>query len=445
MIWSFLTPDRYPGDFLDMVLPLVTVPIGLILSIPLLIGAVFIARRTLAFAKRGMGAQKPLPFLSLSRLPGLLLVVFSVGLVEAGDWLEKKSWSEYEEKNEQIISDFFTGKTGGEELEQAFIECPELCRKPYTEQIDNLLETDSQRAGLFLKAMTDTCNDRTEAYNDFIDSRKRDGTVKGLGTLLTIGLLDNRAVGDTLVSYLTAKNNHDELLRIFTHYYSLAQSTNLQKGSEALSSFISIAGFNRDVLAKILAIAGSDPAQYLREFDIDSISYHMLSNAALNYDADLMRAYLVLGFNKENTRFGSVLDSFVYHRGGVVVIRKLLEKGVDVNGLNEKGETALRCVLSAKPATQIIAKNDEDKIAEIMDILFTLCEPERYREVGSYNTPLHRACKAGQQSPHGIEEIKLLMDWGADPNLAGKGAMSPLEIVKQQGWVELLPLLTLQK
>jgi hypothetical protein len=37
------------------------------------------------------------------------------------------------------------------------------------------------------------------------------------------------------------------------------------------------------------------------------------------------------------------------------------------------------------------------------------------------------------------------MDWGADPNLAGKGAMSPLEIVKQQGWIELLPLLTPQK
>lgn len=441
LIWSFLTPDHYPGDFLDMFLPLVTIPIGLILSIPLLMGALFIMRKTLAFANRSMGPQEPLPLLSPSRLPGLLAMVLAIGLIGMGDSLEKKSLTEYEEKSEQIISDFFAGKTGGGELKQAFIERPILCRKPYTEQIDSLLETDPQRAGIFLNAMTDTCEDWTESYKGFVDSRKVDGTVRHLDALLTLGLLDTWKIRGSLVSYLTAKNNQDELLRIFTHYYSLARSTTLHNGTEALSSFISIAGFNRDVLAKILVIAGKDPTQYLREFDIDGISYHLLSNAALNLDVDLMRACLALGFTKENTGSGSVLFAFVRYRGGSTVIRKLLEKGVNVNALNARGETALGCVLSAKPATYLITKEEEDTIAEVMDILFSLCAPDRYLEGGSHNTPLHSACEAGQQSPHGIEEIKLLMRWGANPDL---GAVPPLEAARRNGWDELFPILTPQ-
>ena len=445
MIWDYLTPDNYPGDLLDMILPVVTVPIGLILSIPLLFAAKRLAALTLAFAHRKMGPRAPLPLLAPSRLPGFLLMALAVGLIGTEDWRKEKSRAEYEQKNEQIIDNFFASKIGREELKQSFIERPVLCRKPYTEQIDNLLETDPQRAGLFLKVMTEYCSEWTESYKDFVDSRKMDGTIKRLDTLLTIGLLDDWKISDNFVSYLTAKNNQDELMRIFAHYYALTQSTNLQKGTGALSSFIRTAGFNREVLAKMLMIAGNDPARYLRESDIDGISYHLLSNAALNLDVDLMQACLALGFTKENTKFGSVLYAFVYFRGEPTVILKLLEKGVNVNALNKEGETALGCVLSAKPATRLIVKAEEDKIAEVMDILFTLCDPTRYLEGGSHNTPLHSACKAGQQSLHGIEEIKLLMAWGADPDLAGQGLAPPLEVARRNGWNELLPILTPRK
>lgn len=84
LIWGSLIPDSYPGDFLDMVLPLATIPIGVLLSIPLLVTAVFVARKTFAFANRRLGPQKPLPVFSPARLPGLLMAIFAVGLLLLG-------------------------------------------------------------------------------------------------------------------------------------------------------------------------------------------------------------------------------------------------------------------------------------------------------------------------------------------------------------------------
>ena len=329
LIWNLLTPDQYPGDFLDMFLPLVTVPIGLFFSILLLLITIFVAQITLAFVKQRLGPQGSLPILSQARLPGLFLAALAVGMIGMGVWLEKKSLAEYEEQTKQVVPHFFSGTIDGKELKQLFIERPMLCRKPYTEQIDGLLETDPQRAGLFLKVMTDICGSM-EAHVDFVNSRKMDGSIKGLDTLLGIGFLDDQKNSDKLVFYLTTENNQDELMRIFAHYHALARSSDRQTASGVLGNFIRIAGFNKDVLTKIRVVAGNDPKLYLSDFEIDGISHALLSNAALNLDPDLMRASLALGFEKENTRFGSVLYAFTSYRGGLAVIRKLLEKGVDV-------------------------------------------------------------------------------------------------------------------
>ena len=81
LIWERLTPGRYPGGSPDMAQSLATIPIGTVLSVPLLVTAIFFARKTFAFANRRLGPQKPLPILSPVRLPGLLMAIIAFGFV----------------------------------------------------------------------------------------------------------------------------------------------------------------------------------------------------------------------------------------------------------------------------------------------------------------------------------------------------------------------------
>ena len=431
-------PRRYAGDLFD---PFVSLGLGAVRTGQ----AVLLAMVTLLLSRWLLGPSRPVSLRSPSRLCGLLFM----GCAFLWWGLENHVADTREVFLEKIAPDFLAGTSNDEEaVRTAFSRNAFLCNRSYAQGINALLDGgDAQRATLFLNIIAEHCNDIEIVWSDFADSRQKDGSIVGLDGLLAADLLNIAPLFDRVTGYLERHGNEDQLLRIFRYYHARAlgeDGPSRDQARAALEKFFDIAGRNRELLERIRAVAGSDPSRYFSTSGVERVSFNLLQSAAASLDADLLRACLALGFDRENTRAGSVLFYFVYFHAGQAVIDKLLAAGVDVNALNRAGQTALACALQmygherGRAATMQGKQEDQHNIAEIMDILFTLCDPARYRTTGG-DTLLHKACRSG--SGKSLELIRLLLDAGANPDLAGEGAMPPLETAAQKGWDELVPLL----
>lgn len=432
-------PRRYAGDLFD---PFVSLGLGM-----LRIGqAVLLAMVTLLLTRWLLGPSKPVSLRSPARLCGLLFMGCAFLW-----WSQENNVADRREVSlERAAPDFLAGTSNDEDaVRNAFSRNAFLCNRSYAQGINALLDSgDAQRAAHFLNIVAEHCNDLEIVWSDFADSRQKGGSIVGLDDLLAVDILNISPLFDRITGYLARHGNEDQLLRIFRYYHARAgeeDGLSRDQARAALEKFFDIAGGNRELLERIRAVAGSDPSRYFSASGVERVSFNLLQRAAAMLDADLLRACLALGFDRENTRAGSVLFSFVYFHAGQAVIDKLLAAGVDVNALNGTGQTALACTLQMydyerSRAATITEGEQEDQhnIAEVMDVLLTLCDPARYRTTDG-DTLLHKACRSG--SGKSLELIRLLLDAGANPDLAGEGTLPPLETAGQKGWDDLVQLL----
>lgn len=438
-------PRQYYGDLLDPFvsffaggLSLLKASLATALAAALAVALAFLlGKAVLTAAQRIWGPFKPPPLAAPSRLFGMALLCCAIFLGTSGEVRENSAQSlrsRHDKESAHVVPDFLAGKITAEALAEAFSQWPMLCGKTYAQRIDALTAGDDpQRAGLFVRILAERCATESEAYRDFVDSRKRSGSIAGLKTLLNAGALDALPVFQDVVGYLDRSGNLDELMLIFRHCHAQARMGS-RNNAALLENFFYLAGDNRELLGRAAAIAGSDPSRYFSELGIEGVSHSLLTQAALKLDADLLRAVLALGFTRENTRFGSVLFDFARAKAGPAVISKLLAAGVDVNALNQDGQTALRCLLQNYRPGLTRPEQDREKIDAIMDIFFSLSEPAHYRTTAG-DTLLHKACRSS--AAKSSEVAQLLLAAGADPDLAGEGVTPPSALAREKGWEDI--------
>lgn len=452
-ISNMLTPDRYPGDFLDMFLPLVTVPIQIFLV--LLAGglAVLLSRFVLQLA-----GVEPHPLVwplsdSAPRLVGVALLTIAGAALIALD-LGWSSLMRYEQRRSEeqaagrandAISKYSEERISEGDIVQIIKDLPRevSCARSFAPEVEKLLQgNDVAKAVVLVRALDQSCFD-SPTLDELLRNRQYDGTIHDLNILLAIGVASHSRLLEAMGKYALLSGNDDDFLVLLAHFLDAEDGKEASSGAlrTLLLMLAEGGGGKKELLSRFFAKAGPEPLRYLIPDDLDTLSSAFLGSAANNLDPDSLKFYIDMGFDKERTRYGSTFFSFVHARGGPAILQRLIDEGADVNALDAQGFTPLLALLWRPEMDRTpYEPGQEQKALEIFDLLFALNDYRLYATPGGENM-LHRACSAGRYSPEGVAEIKVLLKAGADPSLTGKGLATPAEMAEKHGWNQARDLL----
>lgn len=108
--------------------------------------------------------------------------------------------------------------------------------------------------------------------------------------------------------------------------------------------------------------------------------------------------------------------------GNTEAVKHLLESGVEVNGVNRFGRTALQVMMMGSlPVAQLLLKFGADPNV-------------RDRSTGA--TPLHDAARTGF-----LDTVRLLVQFQADPNAKDNKNCRPIDIARESGNTEVIDFL----
>lgn len=457
-ISDMLTPDRYPGDFLNMFLPLVTVPTQIFLVLLAGGSAVLLSRLVLQLADVEahplvwpLSDSAPrLAGAALLTIAGVSLIALDLGWSSLMRYEQRRSEEQAAQHANDAISGYSEERINEKDIVQIIKDLPRevSCARSFAPDVEKLLqENDTAKAAVLVRALDQSCFD-SPTLDELLRNRQYDGKIHDLEILLTIGVASHSRLLEAMGKYALLSGNDDDFMILLTHFLDAEEGEGEKPGSASSGALRSLllmlaerGGGKKELLSRFFAKAGQEPLRYLIPDDLDTLSSAFLSSAANNLDPRLLRFYIDMGFDKERTRYGSTFFSFVYARGGPAIIQRLIDEGADVNAVNEQGFTPLLALLWRPEMDRTpYEPGQEQKALEIFDLLFALNDCRLYVTPGGENM-LHRACSAGRYSPEGITEIKILLGAGADPSLSGKGLPAPAEMAEKNGWNQARDLL----
>lgn len=433
-----VTPSAYLGDFLDIFLPFVTIP----LQIVLILVAAFLALRLnrvvlrIAYKESHPNPRSAYRFVGAAFLAiiGVALVALDLGGPSLMRYEQSRAEEQAFERANDAISLYGEERIGAENLSQIIGDLPRevSCARSFAPEIETLLEQgDRKKAAILVQALGRSCFD-SPTLDDLVRNRQYDGAIHDLDTLLAIGVASHRRLLEVMGKYALSSNNDDDFLTLLSYFLDTKEPS-----PGALRTLLLLAGERggkQELLARFFAKAGPDPLRYLTTDDFDTLNSAFLGSAVNNLNPDLLKFYIDMGFDKDLTRYGSTFFSFVYARGGPAILQRLIDKGADPNAVDAQGFTPLLLLLW-RPETDMTPYDPEQerKVVEIFDLLFALSDHRLYVTPDGQNM-LHEACSGGRYSPEGIAEIAVLLKAGADPLLVGKELPTPIEIAEKHGW-----------
>uniref|UniRef100_A0A9J8D6D1 Cyclin-dependent kinase inhibitor 2A/B (p15, inhibits CDK4) n=2 Tax=Cyprinus carpio TaxID=7962 RepID=A0A9J8D6D1_CYPCA len=103
-------------------------------------------------------------------------------------------------------------------------------------------------------------------------------------------------------------------------------------------------------------------------------------------------------------------------------VRLLLSNGVNVNGVNKFGRTAIQVMMMGNTALALV--------------LLEYGADPNVADSGTGSTPLHDAARTGF-----MDTVRLLIRFKADPNAVDHSSLRPVDVARQTGHVDVADFL----
>ena len=193
----------------------------------------------------------------------------------------------------------------------------------------------------------------------------------------------------------------------------------------------------------------------------DSMQDHLLAAAAQN-QSEIVQRLLAAGVDIETRdTHGSTALLLATHANAAEVARILIESGADVNAMDNISDSPylyagaegrleiLRMTLkhgadlasvNRYGGTALIPAAHHGHVETVRELLQTATDIDHVNNLGW--TALLEAVILGDGGPVYIEIVKLLLEAGADSDIADDNGVTPLEHAKQSGYAEITELLS---